>query len=46
MRLLQFIQTCEDLGLKVILGEQSIEYFLFKRICKGDLAFLRKEISL
>ena len=38
MRLFKFIQTCEDLGLKVIFGEQSIEYFLFKRICKGDLA--------
>ncbi len=37
MRLLQFIQTCEDLDLKVILGEQSVEYFLFKRICKGHL---------
>lgn len=33
-RLLKFIQTCGDLGLKVIFGEQSIEYFLFKRICK------------
>jgi hypothetical protein len=38
VRLFKFIQTCEDLGLKVILGEQSIEYFLFKRICEGDLA--------
>lgn len=38
IRLFKFIQTCEDLGLKVILGEQSIEYFLFKRICKGHLA--------
>jgi len=37
LRLFKFIQTCEDLGLKVIFGEQSIEYFLFKRICKGDL---------
>lgn len=38
VRLFRFIQTCEDLGLKVILGEQSFEYFLFKRICKGHLA--------
>jgi len=38
MRLFKFIQTCEDLELKVILGEQSIEYFLFKRICKGHPA--------
>jgi hypothetical protein len=38
MRIFTFIQTCKDLGLKVILGEQSIEYFLFKRICKGHLA--------
>ena len=36
MRLFEFIQTCENLGLKVIFGEQSIEYFLFKRICEGD----------
>jgi hypothetical protein len=38
MRLFKFIQICEDLGLKVFLGEQSIEHFLLKRICKGDLA--------
>ena len=38
MRLLKFVQTCEDLGLRVILGEQSIEYFLFERICKGHPA--------
>jgi len=38
MRLFQFIQTCEDLGLKVVLGEQSIEYLLFKRICTDHLA--------
>jgi hypothetical protein len=37
LRLFQFIQACEDLGLKVILGEQSIEYLLFKRICTGQL---------
>ena len=48
LRLLKFILTCENLGLKVIFGEQSIEYFLFKRICrrsedswrKGDEAVL------
>jgi radical SAM superfamily enzyme YgiQ (UPF0313 family) len=34
MRLFRFIQTCEDLGLKVIFGEQSIEYYLFNRICR------------
>ena len=38
LRLFKFIQNCEDLGLKVIFGEQSIEYVLFKRICNGDLA--------
>ena len=38
IRLFRFIQTCEDLGLKVIVGEQCIEYVLFKRICKGELA--------
>jgi len=32
MRLFEFIRTCEDLGLKVCLGEQSMEYFLFKWI--------------
>lgn len=37
IRMFRFIQACEDLGLKVILGEQSIEYFLFKRICKDRL---------
>jgi hypothetical protein len=37
MKLFKFIQTCEELGLKVILGEQSMEYFLFKRICKSHL---------
>ena len=35
MRLLRFAQICEGLGLKVIFGEQSIEYFLFRRICTG-----------
>jgi hypothetical protein len=38
IRLFRFARTCEDLGLKVILGEQSIEYFLFNRICRGHLA--------
>jgi hypothetical protein len=38
MRLVQFIQMCEDLGLKVVLGEQSIEYCLFKWIHTGRLA--------
>jgi hypothetical protein len=38
IRLFRFMQTCEDLGLKVIFGEQSIEYFLFNRICDGRLA--------
>ena len=30
MRLFRLIQTCADLGLKVCVGEQCIEYFLFK----------------
>jgi hypothetical protein len=38
MRLLRFAQICEDLGLKVILGDQSIEYYLFSRICEGQPA--------
>ena len=29
-RVFKIIQRCEDLGLKVCLGEQSMEYFLFK----------------
>ena len=37
MRLIQFIQTCENLGLKVVIGEQSIEYFLFKWVSRKDL---------
>jgi hypothetical protein len=32
LRLFRFIHTCEDLGVKVILGEQSMEYCLFKWI--------------
>lgn len=46
MRLFRFIQTCKDLGLKVILGEQSIEYFLFKRICKDRLPGYGRRRSL
>jgi hypothetical protein len=38
IRLFQIIQTCGDLGLKVCVGEQCLEYFLFKRVCKGQLA--------
>ena len=30
IRLFRFIQTCEDLGLKVCVGEQCMEYFSFK----------------
>lgn len=36
MRLLEFIQRCEDLGLKVCVGEQCVEHFLFERICEGS----------
>lgn len=32
MRLYQFIRTCEELELKVCLGEQSMQYTLFKRM--------------
>ena len=32
MRLIRFVRTCEELGLKAVLGEQCIEYFLFKWI--------------
>lgn len=35
VRMFRFIETCKALGLKVILGEQSIEYFLFNRACRG-----------
>jgi len=38
IRLFQIIQTCEDLGLKVCVGEQSAEYVLFKKAYKGHLA--------
>jgi len=37
VRVLRCIQTCKDLGLKIIFGEQSIECFLFNRICNGRL---------
>jgi hypothetical protein len=37
LKLFKFTQTCVDLGMKVIFGEQSIEYFLFKKIC-NDLS--------
>jgi hypothetical protein len=42
MRLIQFIRTCEDLGLKVVIGEQSIEYFLFKWVSGRDLSWEMK----
>ncbi|MFH0997208.1 MAG: radical SAM protein [Pseudomonadota bacterium] len=38
IRLFQLIQWCEDLGLKVCVGEQCIEYFLFKWIYTDRLA--------
>ncbi|MGO9572418.1 MAG: B12-binding domain-containing radical SAM protein [Desulfomonilaceae bacterium] len=38
MRLFQFIQTCENLGLQVCVGEQCAEYVLFKRFYNGHLA--------
>jgi radical SAM superfamily enzyme YgiQ (UPF0313 family) len=37
IRLFRFIHTCEDLGLKVVLGEQCIEYFLFNWVHKNHL---------
>jgi radical SAM superfamily enzyme YgiQ (UPF0313 family) len=43
IRLFQFIQTCEDLGLKVCVGEQCAEYVLFKRGLRSSLGgFLKK----
>jgi hypothetical protein len=38
MRLFQFIQWCKDLRLKVCVGEQCIEYCLFKWVYTGRLA--------
>jgi hypothetical protein len=38
MRMFQIIQACGDLGLKVCVGEQCLEYILFKRVCNGHLA--------
>lgn len=35
LRLFRFIQICQDLGLKVCLGEQSIEYTVLKRLNDG-----------
>lgn len=37
MRLLQFIRICEELGLKVVFGEQCIEYFLFNWVSGKEL---------
>lgn len=31
LRLFQFVQTCKDLGLKVFVGEQFMQYYLFNR---------------
>ena len=46
LRLFKFIQTCEELGLKVIFGEQSIEYFLFQKDFQWPSGcLLKKEIS-
>lgn len=42
-RLLQFIRACEDLGLKVCLGEQSIEHFLYTWLrARTDEGFQRR----
>ena len=38
MRLFGFIQACENLGLKVCVGEQCAEYVLFKRLHTRDPA--------
>ncbi len=32
LKLVQLVQWCEDLGMKVCVGEQCIEYFLFHRV--------------
>ncbi len=37
LRLFRFIQTCEDLGLKVCVGEQCMEYFAFKWLLTCDI---------
>jgi hypothetical protein len=38
LRLFQFIRRCEELKLKVIVGEQTTEYFMFNRICTDQPA--------
>jgi hypothetical protein len=38
VRLFRFIQTCEDMGLKVCVGEQCAEYVLFKKVYTDHLA--------
>ncbi len=43
IRILQFIRTSEDLGLKVCLGEQSIEYTLFNRILTGGFPCIEEK---
>lgn len=37
MKMIRISRTCEDLGLKVVIGEQSIEFFLFNWIFRKDL---------
>jgi hypothetical protein len=36
MRLFRLMLACEELGLKVIFGEQSVEYYIFHKICRGN----------
>jgi len=36
LKLFQFLQKCEDLGLKVCIGEQCAEYVLFQRMFEGN----------
>jgi hypothetical protein len=46
MRLFQLIQWCDDQGLKVCVGEQCIEYFLFKWVYTDYLAMSGDESSV
>ncbi len=41
--LFRFIQKCEDMGLKVCVGEQSMEYLAFRWLLDGDRRSLKQD---
>jgi len=39
LRLIKMIRVCEDLGIKVCVGEQCAEYVLFKKVYPGEINY-------